>query len=60
MNMKLDFYLDTMLNKETSDAFFIDEFSNDITNKITESDYEIYEVIDVKYELVARITIKRS
>jgi len=58
--MTLEKYLDNELRKDTSDVIIIDESGNEITKVLPGDTYDLVDVIDVTYEMVARIKIKRS
>jgi len=56
--MKISEYLDTKLLSRTNDCKFVDPFGNEIEKTKLKIQYDQFEVVEVKYELIAIIKVK--
>jgi len=56
--MKISEYLDTKLFYKTDDCKFVDPFGNEIDRNKLKKQYDQFEVVEVKYELIAIIKVK--
>jgi len=58
--MNLEEFLDFNLEKDTADVVILDEDGKEISADLPGHDYIRCQVIDVRYEKVARIKVKRG
>ena len=56
--MKITEYIDAHLKFETNDCKFVDSFGNELEKIKLKKQFDMFDVIEVKYELVAIIKVK--